>query len=74
MNVDLKSPGVCNVVRKLKPITTFLHRFGHGLNNVKGIQSGLIWNKHVHQKLTTSFARATRTKVKSGFANDNRPF
>ena len=38
VNVYLKSPGVCNVVQKLKGITTFLHRSGHRLTNLKGIQ------------------------------------
>ena len=41
VNVYLKSPGVCNVVQKLKGITTFLHRSGHRLTNLKGIQKRL---------------------------------
>ena len=41
VNVYLKSPGVCDVVQKLKGITTFLHRSGHRLTNLKGIQKRL---------------------------------
>ena len=41
VNVYLKSPGVCNVVQKLKGITTFLHCSGHWLTNLKGIQKRL---------------------------------
>ena len=36
--VSLKSPGVCDVVQKLKEITTYLHCSGHGLTNLRGIQ------------------------------------
>ena len=41
VNVYLKSPGVCDWVQKLKGITTFLHRSGHRLTNLKGIQKRL---------------------------------
>ena len=41
MNVYLKSPGVSDVVQKLKGITTFLHRSGHRLTNLKDIQNRL---------------------------------
>ena len=72
--VNLKSPGVCDVVQKLKGITTFLHLSGHRLTNLKGIQKRLDIEETRHQKLATPFVGATCTKVKNGFANYNRPF
>ena len=41
VNVYLKSPGVCDVVQKLKGITTFLHSSGHRLTNLKRNQKRL---------------------------------
>ena len=41
VNVCMKSPGVCNVNQKLKGITTSLHRSGHRLTTLKGIQKRL---------------------------------
>ena len=38
MNVYLKTPSVCDIVRKLNGITTFLHRIGHQLTNLKDIE------------------------------------
>ena len=38
---DIIQRGVCDVVQKLKGISTFLHRSGHRLTNLKGIQKWL---------------------------------